>query len=111
MCRLPTLILTTHIQGEIIRLPSVVMDSDEKNRFNSFLTNLFAISVPGMNVDGHLWPLAYLLIATFLKDMDHMITAFGDNHIVMKKVYDAVKSNGWCRDRYPNGRYPNGLTL
>ena len=40
------------------------MDSDQKNRFNSFLTYLFVISVPGMNVGGHLWPLAYLLIAT-----------------------------------------------
>ena len=73
------------------------MDSDQKNRFNSFLTYLFVISVPGMNVDGHLWPLAYLLIATFLKDMDHMITEYGDSHIVNKKVYDAAKSNGWLK--------------
>ena len=29
--------------------------------------------------------------------MDHMITAFGDNHIVIKKVYDAAKSNGWLK--------------
>ena len=73
------------------------MDSDEKNRFNSFLTYLLLISVPGMNVDDILWPMAYLLIAIFLKDMDHVITAFGDNHIVIKKVYGWVKAdlNKW----------------
>ena len=50
-----------------------------------------------MNVDDILWPMAYLLIAIFLKDMDHVITAFGDNHIVIKKVYGWVKAdlNKW----------------
>ena len=57
----------------------------------------YAGRVPGMNVDDILWPMAYLLIAIFLKDMDHVITAFGDNHIVIKKVYGWVKAdlNKW----------------
>ena len=43
------------------------MNVDEKERFDAMLTYLFLTSIPEMSITGNLWPLAYCMMAVFLK--------------------------------------------
>ena len=46
------------------------MNEEEKGRISTMITNLFRSSIPEMVIGGRLWPLAYCLMATYLKDYE-----------------------------------------
>ena len=52
------------------------MKEEERGRFNAMLTYLFLTSIPEMTTTGNLWPLAYCMMAVFLKVSPSYVYAF-----------------------------------